>query len=116
MAALLMAICGPQASAQNKAAREHQDARRLVTRSTLMERLEFLCDTLCEGRGCGQHGGGVTAIWLQREFERMGLMKIGQSYGHAALLKDGKYGRNIVGMLPGSKVTSRSRYIIVGAH
>lgn len=116
VAALLMAICGPQASAQNKAAREHQDARRLVTKAVLLERLEFLCDTLCEGRGCGQHGGGVAAIWLQREFERMGLLKIGDSYGHAAILKDGKYGRNIVGMLPGSKVTSRNRYIIVGAH
>ena len=116
VAALFMAVCGPEASAQNVAAREHQSARRLVSRNVLQERLEFLCDSLCEGRGCGQHGGGVTAIWLQREFERMGLMKIGESYGHAALLKNGKYGRNIVGMLPGSKVTSRSRYIIVGAH
>jgi hypothetical protein len=113
VAAMLMAICGPQASAQNKAAREHQDARRLVTKAVLLERLEFLCDTLCEGRGCGQHGGGVAAIWLQREFERMGLLKIGDSYGHAAHLKDGKYGRNIVGMLPGSKATTRNRYIIV---
>ena len=116
VAALLMAICGPHAAAQNTAAREHQEARRLVTKSVLLERLDFLCDTLCEGRGCGQHGGGVAAIWLQREFERMGLLKIGDSYGHAAHLKDGKYGRNIIGMLPGSKVTSRNRYVIVGAH
>ena len=116
VAALLMAICGPEAAAQNAAAREHQGARKLVTKAVLQERLEFLCDTLCEGRGCGQHGGGVAAVWLAREFERMGLMKIGDSYGHAAPLKNGKYGRNIVGMLPGSKVTSRNRYIIVGAH
>ena len=117
MAALLMAICGPSgAYAQNPAAREHHVARRLVTKSILQERLDFLCDTLCEGRGCGQHGGGVAAIWLQREFERMGLMKIGDSYGHAAQLKNGKYGRNVIGMLPGSKATCRSRYIIVGAH
>ena len=114
--ALLMSICGPAASAQNVAAREHQSARRLVNKTVLQERLEFLCDSLCEGRGCGQHGGGVAAIWLQREFERMGLMKIGGSYGHAAPIGNGKYGRNIVGMLPGSKVTSRDRYVIVGAH
>lgn len=116
VAALFMALCGPDASAQNAAAREHQGARKLVTKAVLQERLDFLCDSLCEGRGCGQHGGGVAAVWLTREFERMGLMKIGDSYGHAAPLKNGKYGRNIIGMLPGSKATSRNRYVIVGAH
>jgi hypothetical protein len=114
--ALFMAICGPESSAQNIAAREHQSARRLVTRAVLQERLEFLCDSLCEGRGCGQHGGGVAALWLQREFERMGLLKIGDSYGHAAALGNGKHGRNVVGMLPGSKATFRDSYVIVGAH
>ena len=114
--ALIMAICGPDAAAQNVAAREHQGARRLVTKAVLRERLEFLCDSLCEGRGCGQHGGGVASLWLQREFERMGLMKIGDSYGHAAPIGNGKHGRNVIGMLPGSKVTSRDRYVIVGAH
>lgn len=116
VATLLMAFNGLDASAQNLAAREHQTARRLVTKSILNERIEFLCDSLCQGRGAGQHGGGVAAIWLQREFERIGLMKIGDSYGHAAHLGNGRYGRNIVGMLPGSKVTSRDRYVIVGAH
>lgn len=116
VAAALMAISGLDASAQNVAAREHQNARRLVTRSILQERIEFLCDSLCEGRGSGQHGGGVAAIWLQREFERTGLLKIGDSFGHAASLGNGKYGRNIIGMLPGSRVTSRNSYIIVGAH
>ena len=116
MAALIMAANGLNASAQNIAARAHQPARRLVTRSILQDRIGFLCDSLCEGRASGQHGGGVAAIWLQREFERIGLMPIGESYGHAATLGNGKYGRNIVGMLPGSKTTTRDRYVVVGAH
>ena len=37
-------------------------------------------------------------------------------YAHAVKLGDGKYGRNIIGMLPGSKTTTRDRYVIVGAH
>ena len=103
-------------SAQNTMIREHQSARRLVTCSILDGRIGHLCDSLCEGRGSGQRGGGLAAIWLQREFERIGLMRMSGGYAHAVKLGDGKYGRNIIGMLPGSKTTTRERYVIVGAH
>ena len=103
-------------SAQNTMIREHQSARRLVTCSILDGRIGHLCDSLCEGRGSGQRGGGLAAIWLQREFERIGLMRMSGGYAHAVKLGDGKYGRNIIGMLPGSKTTTRDRYVIVGAH
>ena len=43
-------------------------------------------------------------------------MELGEGYGHAVPLREAKYGRNIIGMLPGSKATSRDRYVIVGAH
>ena len=103
-------------SAQNTMIREHQSARRLVTCSILDGRIEHLCDSLCEGRGSGQRGGGLAAIWLQREFERIGLMRMSGGYAHAVKLGDGRYGRNIIGMLPGSQATTRDRYVIVGAH
>ena len=109
-------ICTIGASAQNTMIREHHSARKLVTNSILNERIEHLCDSLCEGRGSGQRGGGLAAIWLQREFERIGLMKMSGGYAHAVPLNNGKYGRNIIGMLPGSKATTRDRYVIVGAH
>ena len=109
-------ICAIGASAQNTMVREHQSARRLVTNSILNERIGHLCDNLCEGRGSGQRGGGIAALWLQREFERIGLMRMSGGYAHAVTLKDGKLGRNIIGMLPGSKATTRDRYVIVGAH
>lgn len=109
-------FCTIGAAAQNMMIREHQSARRLVTNSILNERIEHLCDSLCEGRGSGQRGGGLAAIWLQREFERIGLMRMSGGYAHAVPLHDGKYGRNIIGMLPGSKATTRDRYVIIGAH
>ena len=109
-------ICTIGVSAQNTMIREHQSARRLVTNSVLSERIDHLCDSLCEGRGSGQRGGGIAALWLQREFERIGLMRMSGGYAHAVTLKDGRYGRNIIGMLPGSKATTRTRYVIVGAH
>lgn len=109
-------MCAFGASAQNTMIREHQSARRLVTNSILRERIEHLCDSICEGRGSGQRGGGLAALWLQREFENIGLMKMSGGYAHAVKLNDGRYGRNIIGMLPGSKATTRDRYVIVGAH
>lgn len=109
-------MCAFGASAQNMMVREHQSARRLVTNSLLNERIGHLCDSLCEGRGSGQRGGGLAALWLQREFERIGLMRMSGGYAHAVKLNDGRYGRNIIGMLPGSKTTARDRYVIVGAH
>lgn len=109
-------ICSIGASAQNTMIREHQSARRLVTNSLLADRIEHLCDSLCEGRGSGQRGGGIAGLWLQREFERIGLMKMSGGYAHAVPLKDSIYGRNIIGMLAGSKATTRDRYVIVGAH
>ena len=83
-------------SAQNTMIREHQSARRLVTCSILDGRIEHLCDSLCEGRGSGQRGGGLAAIWLQREFERIGLMRMSGGYAHAVKLGDGKYGNGNV--------------------
>jgi hypothetical protein len=113
---IVTVFCTLGASAQNTMTREHQSARRLVTNSILEERIGHLCDSLCEGRGSGQRGGGLAAIWLQREFERIGLMRMSGGYAHAVKLGDGRYGRNIIGMLPGSKATARDRYVIVGAH
>lgn len=111
-----MAVCTICASAQNTMIREHHYARRLVTNSVLKHRIGHLCDSLCEGRGSGQRGGGIAALWLQREFERIGLLRMSGGYAHAVKLNDGRYGRNIIGMLPGSKATARDRYVIVGAH
>ena len=79
-------MCAFGASAQNTMIREHQSARRLVTNSILSERIEHLCDSICEGRGSGQRGGGLAALWLQREFENIGLMKMSGGYAHAVKL------------------------------
>ena len=60
-------ICTIGAYAQNTMIREHHSARKLVTNSILNERIGHLCDSLCEGRGSGQRGGGLSAIWLRED-------------------------------------------------
>lgn len=105
-----------EGQAQTSMVREHQPIKRMVTERKLKQQIEILCDSIHAGRAAGEKGGGLTARWIQSEFERMGLLKFGCSYAHGVLLGNGRFGRNIIGMLPGSKHFSREKYIIVGAH
>lgn len=105
-----------EASAQNAMSREHQAAKMGVTETRLRQQLSFLCDSLCQGRAFTTSGGAEAGFWIHREFERIGLMKIGTSYGKHVNDRHGKTGRNIVGMLPGSLDSTCDKYIIVGAH
>lgn len=116
MAVLLLCITPQKAAAQYAMSREHQRAKQTVSEAKLMQQLSFLSDSLCQGRAYATAGGAEAAFWIQREFERIGLMKFGHSYGKKAYGGQNKIGRNIVGMLPGSKHFSRDRYIVVGAH
>lgn len=113
-AALVCAVT--PATAQNAMSREHQPAKRRVTKEKLEAQISFLSDSLCQGRATGTRGGVEAAFWIQREFRRIGLMKLGDSYGKKVYVSKDCIGRNIVGMLPGSKYFDRDRYIVVGAH
>lgn len=115
MAFLILLSC--QASiAQNSMARGHLPARRMVTEAQLLEEISFLSDKICGGRASGTTGSIEAAFWIQREFERIGLLKFGKSYGKRVYIGKGLLGRNVVGFLPGTKHTSRNKYVIVGAH
>ena len=105
-----------QAGGQNRMVTEHYPSRKSVTEAKLEYQISHLSDPLCKGRGAGEEGGGIAGWWIQKEFERIGLEMFGKSYAKPFRFGNGKIGRNIVGMLPGSKATSRDRYIIVGAH
>ena len=102
--------------AQNAMSREHMNGKKKVTESQINYQLSFLCDSLCQGRGFATTGGYVAAFWLEDQFERIGLMKMGPAYGKRVYAGPNKIGRNIVGMLPGSKHFTRDQYVIVGAH
>ena len=116
MAVLLCCIIAPESAAQNAMSREHRSAKKILSESRLRHQLSFLCDSLCNGREFATAGGAEAAFWINREFERIGLMKFGDSYGKRALGANNMMGHNIVGMLPGSKYFSRDRYVVVGAH
>lgn len=116
MAAALFLIPAGAAQSQDNMSREHLKAKQTVTESKLDYQLSFLCDSLCQGRGFATPGGYEAAFWLEEQFGRIGLLKMGHTYGRRVYIEPEKIGRNIVGMLPGSKYFTRDNYIIVGAH
>ena len=102
--------------AQNVWVREHEPARDLITNERLASIIGFLTDSLCQGRATGTIGNIDAAFWIQRQFEKAGLLRFGDSYGKKIWISKELTGHNVVGMILGSHKTPCDRYIVVGAH
>lgn len=113
---ILMISSGTIAYAQNTMANSHISVHNIVTLKKLLRETSFLCDSLCAGREAGTRGGVEAAFWIHNQFKRIGLLPIGKGYGKKVYVGNGKFGRNIVGMLPATGEKSSDRYVIVGAH
>lgn len=86
----------------------------LADEPLLQTQLEFLTDTLCDGRGTGTLGGTYATWWIAHRFRTIGLIPLGDSYFHGFLTGRGAKGENIAGLCPAPLPSTR--YIIVGAH
>lgn len=84
-----------------------------VTERQLRAQVEFLCDSLCDGRGTGTPGASEATAWLVRHFRDLGLKAFGEGYVRSFQTPDGSLGRNVIGWLPGNK---KDAYVIVTAH
>ena len=91
-------------------------ANNLVWEEKLRKRIDFLTDTLCEGRATGTRGGNEAAFWIAGQFRDTGLLPFGGTYAKHIFAGHGLVGHNIVGMLPGSLDSPCDSYIIIGAH
>lgn len=116
--AAIMLISGITTSAQQSWYWEHSSAKSTITPEKLKRQLEFLSDTLCQGRATGTRGSTEAAFWICRQFEKAGLKKFGSSYSRHFVTRNGVIGNNIIGMLPASRNNTfiSNRYVIVGAH
>ena len=104
------------AQCQGSSGHSSSAARNMVWESKLYRQIEFLSDTLCQGRATGTRGSIEAAFWIEREFRDAGLMKFGETFTKRFYAGQGLLGRNIIGFTPGSTKTPRDRYIIVGTH
>ena len=91
-------------------------AKNLIWEKKLYQKVDFLCDTLCQGRATGTRGSIEAAFWLEREFRDAKLLKIGGTYTKRFYAGKGHLGRNIIGFLPGSTKSPKDKYVVVGAH
>ena len=116
MITIIAVLLACTASAQNKWITGHAPARNRISESTIMEKVEYLTNDICEGRGTGSRGSVEAAGWIARNFEKIKLLKNNGNYYQRFQTKKGVWGTNVIGFLPGSTKTSRNKYIIVGAH
>ena len=95
---------------------EREKSLSKVNGQTLYEDVSFLTDPLCAGRATGTRGAAEAAFWIQRKFEKAGLLPINNSFGTHFTTPTGAIGHNIIGMIPGAFSVPRDRYVIIGAH
>lgn len=88
----------------------------LVWEEKLRRSIDFLTDSLCEGRATGSRGATEAAAWIIRHFREDGLVAMDSTYSKHVFAGHGTVGHNIVGMLPGSRMNPADSYIIIGAH
>lgn len=89
----------------------------LISEQTLRRQIDFLCDTICEGRRTGTRGSTEAVFWISRRFRQLGLKPMAEdTYIRHFRTERGVVGRNVVGCLPGSKNGTRPNYILIAAH
>ncbi|MCD8313712.1 MAG: M28 family peptidase [Bacteroidales bacterium] len=117
IALVLLLGIGRTAAAQTVGVYDERAAHNVVWDGKLQRQVEFFCDTLMGGRATGTRGGTEAAFALARKFGAIGLLPLGEGYGHSFYAKDSTVvGHNVIGMLPGSLKRPVETYIIVAAH
>lgn len=87
-------------------------ARSVISEQNLTGHIEYLTDTLCEGRATGTRGAVEASFWLARRFEQYRLVPFGEYV--SSFRAGGKVGHNVLGMSPAGR--PGAGYLIVAAH
>ncbi len=92
-----------------------RNAERVVSAELLQAQVEFLTDTLINGRATGSYGANETAFWIARRFSQAGLRQFGDSWSRTFNVGD-LTGHNIMGFMPGKRDGGKEMYVLVTAH
>ena len=85
-----------------------------VTEGQLRSAIEYLSHELTQGRASGTTGKMLAERYIMDEFRKMGLVPWNWTYTQSFLFQDSLVIRNVIGLLPATRVTDE--YIIIGAH
>ena len=90
-----------------------KQAHNTIWENKLYRQVEFLSDSLCDGRATGTRGSVEAAFWIARRFGQLGLIPFSGNYTKHFYCP---FGRNMLGMIPGSSGRENDSYVIVMAH
>lgn len=94
-----------------------RNAENAVDEAYLRGSVEFLSDTLCQGRASGTPGISEAASWIARQLRQYGVKPLNGSYFQSFTIDSARVGHNVVGLLPaGQKSFGDRHFIIIGAH
>ena len=116
LTAILIALSSAAAYASDIWSSEREKAKSIITTEKLAREVSFLADSICQGRATGTKGAAEAAMWVRRKFQDAGLVDMTGTWTQGFKVNPGHNGRNVIGMLPGSRSIPCDRYIIVGAH
>lgn len=116
LAVLIAILACANIRAEDSWSKERERAKALITNEKLAREVSFLTDSICQGRASGTRGGLEAAMWVRRKFEEAGLVSVTGFWTQGFSIGRGLNGRNVIGMLPGSRSIPCEKYIIVGAH
>ena len=78
----------------------------------LRDEVEYLCDSIQQGRGFGNSAGVIARAHIVNAFRKAGLCPLEEGYTLAFSAGD-KVGHNVVGLLPGSR---KGKYTILSTY
>ncbi|MCQ2147830.1 MAG: M28 family peptidase, partial [Bacteroidales bacterium] len=96
-----------------------RNAENVISEKTLSSTIEFLTDSLCQGRRTSSRGAIEAAFYIERRFKKAGLLPVNGSYSQSFPIKNEGFsgiGHNVLGVLPGAHAKDGAGYIIVAAH
>ena len=91
-----------------------RNAETVLKTERIRAQVEHLTDPVLGGRATGTLGAQQVAHWLEGQFRDLALQPLGGAFLHGFHTGGGLFGRNVIGILPGS--AQPARYVVVMAH
>ena len=110
---MLLGVYVPAAAQGGRYRISPKNAETVLSAEHIRSSVEYLCQPSLGGRAFGSEGNRKVAAWLEKEFMDLQLEPMGGAWMHG-FRSAGVWGRNIVGLIPGS--ARPSRYVVVMAH
>jgi len=92
----------------------HQASVNSITQSELKRHVDILADDSFEGRAAGSRGGHAASGYVRQQLNEIGAEAMGDDGDYFQTFHNNY--RNILARIPGTDLTLKDEYILIGAH